>query len=478
MREQLKCLQAAGLCIAFLVLSQAAAASTSCDGLLSAPDSSLPSEADLRSCSAVIMGQPETDRTATLKGMLAENGIGVKRSKRSARLYYESAAEGGYGPAQFLLAQLMISRLGVDQDDYDVAGGLLVSSGENGVSDAIVLLNELIAQGKISAEMAASNTQMLAEEAKAGNTAAQVQVALQLLQENGASAQAANWLREAATSGNAEAQFYLGQLIRAHPDLRRSDENSIDLLSAAARAGHAGALTEIGALRVREKNYAEGLKLLNHSARLHNSQALRLLGQMYFDGTGVTRNTRKGADFWFQAAQMGDDASRLKLLYNFDRLDREDQLIFNASFRSEHTYTTDLGLLLFANYNMSVVNRGLAGEYIKGELGRYHDAMGAYTILARSEDPNYSEKAAQISSRMRAEYDGYKAGLKDRRRQREISIWVGLGVGVLALLSMGGNGEYNKNAGVTFDPCAGINGIGYYGLRYANMAAIAGCNPY
>ena len=449
-----------------------------CVRLLSNPESAIPSKADLGSCAGTILDQPDSDRVVTLQGMLALEGIGVKRSKRAARQLFERAAQNDYGPAQHLLAQLILNRLGVDAEDYEEAGRLLQSAGSSGVPDAVILLGQLISSGKVSAQVAEIGTRDLVQSAKSGNPAAQVQLALLMLQDNNVSPQAAVWLREAAKNENADAQFYLGQLIRSHPNLRRTGERAEILFAQAARAGHAASIYELGVVQLGENAYADALSYFTRAAQLGNTQAYRMLGQMHFEGKGIARDPRKAAAYWFRAAQDGDDAARLQLLYNFDSLSHEDQLVFNATYNAAQSYATPTGLVLFANHNMDIVQRGLTGEYIKGELSRYHDAMSAYGILAQSGDPRYATNAKQINARMEAQYDTYVAGLKDRRQQRKTAIWLGLGVGVLALLSLGGGGEYQASNGVTFDPCAGIDGLGWYGGHYAGMAAVTGCKPY
>jgi uncharacterized protein len=194
--------------------------------------------------------------------------------------------------------------------------------------------------------------------ARAGDDVAALSVAADY--ENGTNdarkdtVEAAKWYRQAALSGNMEAQFLLSKLIaKGTPGLPVNAADGIKLLQSAADKGYAPAQNELGLRyqkgtgvaassaeaakwyqKASEQNHVpayvnlglilvkgdglpqdlpKALELFQKAADAGDSWGLNNLGSMYEMGWGVAKDIEKAKQFYKQAADKGNAMAPLNL---------------------------------------------------------------------------------------------------------------------------------------------------------------------
>ncbi len=151
--------------------------------------------------------------------------------------------------------------------------------------------------------------------ARAGDEVAQISVAVDY--ENGTNdarkdpVEAAKWYRQAALTGNMEAQFLLAKLIaKSPPGLPVNAADGIKLLQSAAEKGHAPAQNELG-LRLQKGagvpiNLPEAVKWYEKASNQNLVAAHVNLGLLLVKGDGLPQDLSKAVKLFEKAAEAGD----------------------------------------------------------------------------------------------------------------------------------------------------------------------------
>jgi uncharacterized protein len=123
--------------------------------------------------------------------------------------------------------------------------------------------------------------------------------------------EAAKWYRQAALSGNMQAQFLLSKLIaKGTPGLPVNAADGIKLLQSAADKGYAPAQNELG-LRLQKglgitASSAEAVKWYQKASDQNHVPAHVNLGLLLVKGDGVTQDLPKALVLFQKAADAGD----------------------------------------------------------------------------------------------------------------------------------------------------------------------------
>lgn len=151
--------------------------------------------------------------------------------------------------------------------------------------------------------------------ARAGDDVAALSVAADY--ENGSNearkdtVEAAKWYRQAALSGNMEAQYLLSKLIaKGTPSLPVDAADGIKLLQSAADKGYAPAQNELG-LRYQKGtgvavNPAEAVKWYQKASDQNHVAAQVNLGLLLVKGDGISQDFAKALLLFQKAAEAGD----------------------------------------------------------------------------------------------------------------------------------------------------------------------------
>ncbi len=185
--------------------------------------------------------------------------------------------------------------------------------------------------------------------AKAGDPDAKMAVAVALelgINTKADPAQAAKWYREAALTGNYEAQFHLAKLVdKGAPGLKADKATAIKLLESGAKHGHAPsenllgqmlqngdgmpkdekaavewykkaaeqkfavAQNNLGVMLLKglgtDRNLDEAFKMFSSAAEGQDGWAMNNLGGMYEMGWGTAKDLAKAKEFYQKAADKG-----------------------------------------------------------------------------------------------------------------------------------------------------------------------------
>jgi len=164
-------------------------------------------------------------------GLIYELGHSVERNARQARAWLKRAAEQGDAQAQFALAN------GLEHGDSEQAGEWLRRAAGQGHARAQYALGEKLLQGVERDTLSALSWMSRAAE----QGIAQAQWALvRLIQEHGQELVNTNTVR-AATGGNAEAQFAMGERYRLGQEVAQNWFEACRWYQMAAEQGHAQA---------------------------------------------------------------------------------------------------------------------------------------------------------------------------------------------------------------------------------------------
>ncbi len=122
---------------------------------------------------------------------------------------------------------------------------------------------------------------------------------------------AAKWYREAALTGNLEAQFRLAKLVmKGAPGMNADKATGIKLLQAGAKLGHAASQNMIGLMLQNgdgmPKDEKEAVVYYKKAAEQKLAVAETNLGVMYLKGAGVERNLDEAFKLFVRGATDGD----------------------------------------------------------------------------------------------------------------------------------------------------------------------------
>lgn len=197
-------------------------------------------------------------------GILHEYGIGVPRTRLSAKEWYERAAKRGFAPAQYALA--------------------------------ILLESDEVQRGK--KERYGEALRWCEEAAKAGFAPAQLMLGDLLLtapEKHTDAAAALNWVHRAANQKFAAALAYLAAAYSDGEFVERDEKKAAHYQRAAAENGDGGSAFLLGTDLLEkgdDDSIAEGLKWIRSAASKNNVHAMGHLGRIYAFGLyGIRADT-------------------------------------------------------------------------------------------------------------------------------------------------------------------------------------------
>lgn len=118
------------------------------------------------------------------------------------------------------------------------------------------------------------------------------------------------WLPLALEQGDANAQFYLGEIYSGGMGVIRADVQAVKWYLTAARQGHARAQSRLGDMYDRgwgvDQSYAKAFAWRLKAAEQGDIQAQYKLGFLYANGQGTARNHVQAYKWWSIATVWGD----------------------------------------------------------------------------------------------------------------------------------------------------------------------------
>ncbi|MBT6441163.1 MAG: SEL1-like repeat protein [Alphaproteobacteria bacterium] len=231
---------------------------------------------------------------------------------KAAHSHWNKAAAAGDADAQYNLATLYQSGLGIDADP-DAAATLYAEAARRLVPVAAVALTRIKRAGYGVDIRAQDALDYLQGAASRGSALAQFELAIAYDRGIGVTqnhASAALWYQRAARQGMREAQYNLGVLFDEGLGAPRDHEAAREWYMKAAERGSAAAQNNIGYLHEKgfgvPQDMAEAARWYRKAADAGLAVAQNNLGIMYHYGYGVPRDL-KTAITWYRSAANGGD---------------------------------------------------------------------------------------------------------------------------------------------------------------------------
>ena len=241
--------------------------------------------------------------------LLYEQGLGVDADLQQAESWFLKAAEQGDVRAQLRLAKLMAADRPLQSFQmYEQAAA-------NGNLEARFALGKIFAEGQIVERDFDKALFFLHEASEEGVVEAKIALAEMLERE--VLAITTNWYRQAAESGNEQAQLVTGYRLASGQGVEANTRESLFWYLLAAEkdlpeAQHA--LAEAYLLQEStEENLQEAVAWLRKAAKQGYAKSQSLLGSLYAGGQGVPKDNRQAASWWLKAAEQGDVDAQFNL---------------------------------------------------------------------------------------------------------------------------------------------------------------------
>lgn len=213
-------------------------------------------------------------------------------------------AEAGSAEAQFQLASIYRSGVGIPQD-YSAAAKWLLRAAQTGHANSQNEIGRMYFSGLGVERDDAEALRWLTAAAEKGNSSHQYDLATSF--ETGIAGPpdpglAAKWYTKAAESGLVDAIASLGLLHYQGRGVEQDMARAFELLTAAANKGDARAQNNLGLMYVRgegtTQDYTEAAKWFTAAANQGLSKAMTNLGVMYDNGFGVPQDDNKAIELY------------------------------------------------------------------------------------------------------------------------------------------------------------------------------------
>ncbi len=212
--------------------------------------------------------------------------------------------------------------------------------------------------------------------------------------------------REKADSGDAEAQYLLGEAYQEGSGVERSYENAAKYYRLAADQGHARAQQKLGYLYLYgwgvEKDYDEAVKYLQLSANQEDAEAQSNLAYMYSHGYGVPKSYEKALEYYQLSADQGYAWAQMCLGMMYEKGQGTEQSYEKAA--EYYKLSADQGNSSAQEYLAILYEKGLGVEQSNEKAKEYYRKAAAHLVksaqaaLDRLEAEEAASKSAQTES--------------------------------------------------------------------------------
>ena len=121
---------------------------------------------------------------------------------------------------------------------------------------------------------------------------------------------ALGWLKKAEEGGIEQATTCIGYMYENGLGLNKANEKAMEQYIQAANAGESEAMCKLGSMYSERYNYLDAIEWYIKAARKNNKTAFRLIGELYYYGTGVKKDVRKAHTWWLRASNAGDETAK------------------------------------------------------------------------------------------------------------------------------------------------------------------------
>lgn len=258
-------------------------------------------------------------------GYMYSSGKGIRKSYVNAVPLYQKAAEAGNVEAMHELAFMYELGIGVKQD-YKKAKSWCQKAAEAGDDRAMHILGDMYYNGTGVKKDYKESMRWHLKAAKLGHIDAMYCVAA--MYDNGEGEEqdfkkAAQWYRKGAEAGDSEAMYQLGLMLEIGMGIKKNVAEAVRWVRKAAEADNIEAMNYLGFLYEQgtgvKKNYKEAERWYRIAADAGQSDAMYSLGVMYDNGTGVKKNVKEAVRWIRKAAEAGNAVAMdyLGIMYRY-----------------------------------------------------------------------------------------------------------------------------------------------------------------
>lgn len=130
---------------------------------------------------------------------------------------------------------------------------------------------------------------------------------------------AVEWIKKAAEQDQPEAQYFLGFFYENEIGGLHQKELAEGWYMSAADKGESKAEFALGRRNFEVGEYDRAIEWYEKAAEHENAAAMNALGQCYFNGYGVDKNTSKAIDWYQRGADLGDDEAQYQMGYFYQQ---------------------------------------------------------------------------------------------------------------------------------------------------------------
>lgn len=336
------------------------------------------------------------------------------------------SAKQKYAAAQYLLATTLLYKDPSPQELAE-AHSLLMRAFQAGYLPAALTLGETYALGLDGAPNVERALIWYKKGAEAGHADAMLKIGTLYATGKGvprSPKEALVWFHKAADVGDKEALFYLGRLYFEGKSVGKDVPKAQKLWEGAAEQNHPDALYALGLIESAQNNTQKAVSYFKRGATAGQTEAMLILGNMYFHGVHLTQDVAKAVDWYRQAANLGHPAAMTLLGHSYkdglgNEKDLEHAILWyrKAARQNQPEAMYQLGLyLLDAARNAedeSEQRKEALAWLIKA--GEKHHPEAAYKVGSFYLDGEYLEQNLQkavLFLRYAADKDHQKAKLK------------------------------------------------------------------
>ena len=234
--------------------------------------------------------------------------------RKNAFDMFLKSSNDGYPNAHYQVAIMYRDGVGA-QRDVEKMKLYLEKAVECGVINAIMLLADLYSQGKLLPKDEEQSFELYLKAAELGNATAMYKTATNYKNGIGTGHNndlANKWFQKYSHQPLLQFQIWAADYINANPD--SYDTCSISLYKKAAEMNNVVAISSMITHSVKNREDTEKyIHSLRKIAESNNLDAMRRMGNFYYDGVGVKKDYSEAAKWYEKCSAIGDSWSRNRL---------------------------------------------------------------------------------------------------------------------------------------------------------------------
>lgn len=269
-------------------------------------------------------------------GLIYLNGLNVEKDLEKAKHYFELAAQQNHPYVLFLLGNTYLNEKEIPYN-IPLAIKYFILSAQQNNSDACLALGNIFSQGQFVNKDIQKAKQYFEKAAQLNHPDAYRRIGLMYFINQDYFKARYYFELAARNNNNSDALFSLGALYAYGLGVQKDMSKSIECFEQSAKLHNLNALVILGQHYHSLKNYEKAKDFYEEAASYKNPFAFLCLGNMYFYGEGVSKNYSKAGECFEQfdeLIKLNNDPSNFNI-YNFTQIDFNNFLSLNLFRESQ-----------------------------------------------------------------------------------------------------------------------------------------------